>query len=68
MKMFVMNQNYSSILLGNNNDDMVRNVVRFEANLRWTDFADILPIDNKVEKGWKITDWNNLMNENPYFP
>lgn len=67
MKLYVQNQNYSSILLGNDNDEMVKNVVRFETNLRWTELTDVLPTDNKPEKAWVITDWNNLMNENPYF-
>ena len=67
MKLYVQNQNYSSILLGNDNSEMVKNVVRFEANLRWSDLVDVLPTDNKPEKRWKITDWNNLMNENKHF-
>jgi len=28
---------------------------------------DLIPIDNKAPKGWKITDFNDLMNQNPYF-
>ena len=67
MKMYVQNQNYSNILLGNDNAEMVKNVVRFETNLRWTDMVDLLPTQNKPEKRWKITDWNNLMNENKHF-
>lgn len=67
MKLFVMNQNYSKILLGNDNDEMAKNVVRFEANLRWSEFFDILPTFNKPPRNWKITDYNNLMNENPHF-
>lgn len=67
MKLFVMNQNFSKILLGNDNDEMAKNVVRFETNLRWTELADILPTFNKAPKNWKITDFNNLMNENPRF-
>lgn len=35
MKLFVQNQNYSKILLGSDNEELVKNVVRFEANLRW---------------------------------
>ena len=67
MKLYVQNQNYSSILFGNDDQEKVKNIVRFEANLRWTDLLDMLPTDNKPEKRWKITDWNNLMNENPQF-
>lgn len=67
MKLFVYNQNYSKILLGNNNEERAKNVVRFEANLRWSEFFDILPTINKPPRFWKITDYNNLMNENPHF-
>ena len=67
MKMYVQNQNYSSILFGNDDKENVKNIVRFETNLRWVDLLDMLPTDNKPEKRWKITDWNNLMNENPQF-
>jgi len=41
--------------------------VRFEANLHWTDFLKMMPVNNKPSLKWKITDWNNLMNENPHF-
>ena len=67
MKLYVQNQNFSSILLGNDNDETVKNVVRFETNLRWSDLYDLVPTENKPEKRWKITDWNNLMNENKHF-
>lgn len=67
MKLFVMNQNYSKILLGNDNEELAKNVVRFEANLKWSELLDVLPIMNKPPRGWKITDFNNLMNENPMF-
>lgn len=66
MKMFVQNQNYSQILFGSNDQEKVKNVVKFEANVRWTDLLKVLPVDNKVSLKWKITDFNNLMNENPY--
>ena len=68
MKLFVYNQNYSSVLFGSNDDESVKNVVKFEANLRWFDFFNLLPVDNKNEIGvWKITDFNNVLNENPLF-
>ena len=67
MKLFVMNQNYSKILFGNDNSETTKNVVRFETNLRWSEFLDILPTQNKPPRHWKITDYNNLMNENPFF-
>lgn len=67
MKMFVQNQNYSEILFGSNDRETVKNVVRFEANMKWTDTMKVLPVNNKPSMKWKITDFNNLMNENPYF-
>ena len=65
MKMFVQNQNYSAILFGSSDEEHVKNVVRFETNLRWLDFAKILPTSNKSPQGWRITDFNNVLNENP---
>ena len=67
MKLFVQNQNYSKILLGNDNQDMAKNVVRFETNLKWTELLDIIPTINKPPREWRITDYNNLMNEKPHF-
>lgn len=68
MKLYVQNQNFTSILFGNDNDELVKNVVRFEANLRWYDFYNLLPVNNKKSIGdWKITDFNNCLNENPMF-
>jgi hypothetical protein len=67
MKLFVQNQNYSKILLGNDNDELAKNVVRFETNLKWSELLDVLPVANKAPRNWKITDFNNLMNENPHF-
>ena len=67
MKMYVQNQNYSKIIFGSDDSELVKNVVRFEANLKWSDLASVLPVDNKKSLKWKITDFNNLMNENPYF-
>ena len=67
MKLFVQNQNYSKILFGSNDQEVVKNVVRFEANLKWHDLLRVIPVDNKRPQPWKITDFNNLMNENPLF-
>jgi hypothetical protein len=25
-------------------------------------------VSNKAPQGWKITDFNNVLNENPFFP
>jgi len=67
MKMYVQNQNYSKILFGSDDHELVKNVVRFEANVGYTDLLRVLPVDNKPSLRWKIADFNNLMNENPYF-
>lgn len=55
------------MLFGSTDQDTVKNVVRFEANLRWCDLIDVIPTNNKASLNWKITDFNNIMNENPYF-
>ena len=69
MKMFVYNQNRSKILFGTDDDEIVKNVVKFEVNLKWTEFFKILPVENKplLSRQMRITDYNNVMNENPYF-
>lgn len=54
-------------MFGSNDTELVKNVVRFEANVKWTDLLRVLPVDNKPSLKWKITDFNNLMNENPHF-
>ena len=46
----------------------MKNVVKFEANLRWFDFMNLVPTENKKSMGaWKISDFNNVLNENPLF-
>jgi hypothetical protein len=69
MKLHVKNQNKSSILFGSDDQETVKNVVKFEANVRWLEFLKIFPVSNKqlLSRAWKITDYNNVMNENPYF-
>lgn len=68
MKLYVLNQNYSAVLFGSDDTESVKNIVRFEANLRWFDFMNLLPVNNKKSIGdWKITDFNNVLNENPLF-
>jgi hypothetical protein len=68
MKLFVLNQDGSKVIFGSDDDEMVKNIVKFEANLRWFDFFNLLPVENKASIGpWKITDFNNIMNENPLF-
>ena len=47
---------------------MVKNVVKFEANVRWLDLFKVLNTTNKPQFDWKITDFNNVLNENPYLP
>uniref|UniRef100_A0A7S3CML0 Uncharacterized protein n=1 Tax=Strombidium rassoulzadegani TaxID=1082188 RepID=A0A7S3CML0_9SPIT len=69
MKLYVLNQNHSSILFGSEDDESVKNVVKFEANLRWFDFLNLIPTENKAPMGnWRITDFNNVLDENPIFP
>ena len=67
MKLCVMNQDFSSVLFGSQDTDSVKNVVRFEAEIRWLDFFKAGPFDNKQAFEWKMTDFNNVLNENPYF-
>lgn len=67
MKMYVENQNYSSVLFGSKDKELVKNIVRFEAKAKWFDFFKVLPVDNKMNLEWKITDFNNILYENPYF-
>jgi hypothetical protein len=68
MKLYVLNQNYSSVLFGSDDQESVKNVVKFEANLRWFDLINLLPVNNKKTLGdWRITDFNNVLNENPLF-
>ena len=68
MKLYVQNQNYSAILFGNDDEESVKNVVKFETNLRWHDFFNLLPVDNKKSLDWRISDFNSVLNENPLFP
>jgi len=35
--------------------------------MKWSDLYKILPVGNKPTIGWRITDFNNVLNENPYF-
>jgi len=67
MKLYVENQNFSSVLFGSTDEELVKNVVRFEANVQWSDLLRQLPVNNKPSMGWKITDFNNIMNENAHF-
>lgn len=68
MKLYVQNQNFSAVLFGSTDEEHVKNVVRVEAQVRWLDLFKILPSANKPHFGWKITDFNNVLNENPYLP
>jgi len=68
MKLYVQNQNYSSVLFGSSDEEVAKNVVRFEAKVRWFDLFKLLPVENKMRPDWKIVDFNNVLNENPFFP
>ena len=67
MKLYVQNQNYSKVLFGSTNQETVKNVVRFEANVFWSDMVNFLPVNNKPHMKWKITDFNDLMDGNKQF-
>lgn len=67
MKLFVQNQNYSKILFGSDDQEYAKNIVRFEANVYWTDLIQVFPTNNKPSLKWRITDFNNLVNENPFW-
>ena len=55
MKLFVLNQNGSKVIFGSDDDEIVKNIVKFEANLRWYDFLNLLPVENKASIGpWKL--------------
>jgi hypothetical protein len=56
------------VLFGSTDAENVKNVVRFETQLRWLDLFKVLPVANKPDYRWKITDFNNVLNENPYLP
>jgi len=68
MKLYVWNQNKTKVLFGSDDSEQVKNVVKFETNIRWTELYKLAPVPNKpLLRTWKITDYNNVMNENPYF-
>lgn len=68
MKLYVQNQNFSSVLFGSTDPESVKNIVRFEANVKWNDLFKIIGTNNKPGFAWKITDFNNILNENPVLP
>lgn len=68
MKLYVQNQNFSAVLFGSTDEEIVKNVVRFETNVRWIDLFKIMGTANKPQFDWKITDFNNVLNENPLLP
>ena len=57
----------SAVLFGSQDSEPVKNIVRFEANVGPLDLLKILPVNNKRSLNWKITDFNDLMNQNPFF-
>lgn len=68
MKLFILNQNHSSVIFGSQDEEVVKNVVKFEAKMQYNDLLRVVPyIDLKPEHNWKITDFNYIMNENPFF-
>jgi hypothetical protein len=69
MKLAVFNQNLSRKLHGKETEQSTEYVVRFESQFSYTDFAWILPTQNKPKRmrSTKITDFNNILRGNPYF-
>lgn len=69
MKFFVYNQNRSGVLFGSNDNEMAQNLVKFEINISGWNMLRLLPVGNKPRllRDWRITDINNVLNENPYF-
>lgn len=58
----------SEVLFGSTDKTPAKNIVRFECHFKYGDFMDVYPVGNKATQGWKITDFNNVLNENPFFP
>jgi hypothetical protein len=69
MKMAIMNQNLSKKLHGMEETQPIDYVVRFESQFNYTDFAWVLPTQNKPKRNrhTKITDFNNILRGNPFF-
>lgn len=53
------------MLFGSADEELVKNVIRVEAQVRWLDLLKGLPVGNKPHLGWQLTDFNNVLNENP---
>ncbi len=70
MKLQIFNQNLSKKLHGGENKEVLDYVVRFETKMNINDFAWVLPTQNKPKRvrQTKITDFNNVLRGNPYFP
>lgn len=69
MKLFVQNQNFSKVLFGSNDGELTKNIVRFETQARWLDIYKMpLNVVNRPDRVWKISDFNNVLNENPLLP
>ena len=65
MKLYVLNQDKTKIIFGNDSKETTENIVKFEVALRLWDFHSILPVPNKprLVEGVKIVDWNGVMNQ-----
>ena len=69
MKWFILNQDRSNLLYGDQGKLPLTNIFKFEINLKpWTLFR-FLPTQHKpiLTRDWKITDINGIMNGNPLF-
>jgi hypothetical protein len=53
------------VLFGSESEELAKNVIRIEASFRFYEMFKILQVNCKPRRGWKITDFNNVLNENP---
>lgn len=57
------------MLFGGEGEGPIRNIAQFEIKLKSLDMLKIMPVDNKPlrTREWRLTDYNGLMNGNPFF-
>lgn len=69
MRLVVWNQNRSRVLFGGEQEGPVKNIAQFEIKLKGSELMSLLPVNNKKLRthDWKMTDFNGLMDGNPFF-
>jgi hypothetical protein len=69
MKIAILNQNMKKKLHGLPENQITEYVVRFETQLKYSDFTWVLPTQNKPDRLrlTKISDFNNVLRGNPFF-